>query len=83
MTKKKEEIPLDPIPDPKPKQVKPAGFRTKANEVEYEVHADGVQVRVRILSYDNTTEQATAKALILVEEAYKRKKKEVVGRDVA
>ena len=56
---------------------------TKANEAEYEVHADGVQVRVRIVSYDNTTREVVAKALVLVEEAFKRKKKEVAGRDVA
>ena len=75
MTNKKEET--------KPKQAKPAGFSTKANEAEYEVHADGVQVRVRIVSYDNTTREVVAKALVLVEEAFKRKRKEVARRDVA
>lgn len=74
MTKKKED---------KPKEAKPVATGTKANEAEYEVHADGVQVRVRIVSYDNTTREVVAKALVLVEEAYKRKKKEVAGRDVA
>lgn len=69
--------------DKEVKKAKPAKRLSGVNEVDYEVHAEGIQVRARIVSHDNTTREVTAKALVLVESALKQEwKKKKVRKEV-
>ena len=86
MTKKKsvEEEPLDPVPEPKEKvpTVKGTPRYTKPNEIDFEVHRDGTQARVHIISYDRSTDQLAIKAYALVESAFEDKKRKKKTKDV-
>ena len=58
------------------KKAKQAKRLSGVNEIDYEVHANGVRVRIRIVSHDNTTREVTAKALVLVKKAMEMKRSE-------
>jgi hypothetical protein len=69
--------------DKKIKRAKPAKRLGGVNEVDYEVHAEGIQVRARIVSHDEPTTQVAAQASVLVENALKQEwKKKKIRKEV-